>query len=91
MKFYTEGVNPMAPIKLTAYEKARLSQWIKENVDESVVPGDEGHGDGLAFNLIHLLLEGPFRDGEFLSAGRFKYLPEQEEEIDSWGEDRLKW
>ena len=80
-------------VELSAEEKAKFIEWIKANVDERVVPGDEGHGDALAFNLIYLIKLGPFFEegGKFLDASRFKYLPEQEEEIESWGKDRVKW
>lgn len=59
----------------TAEEISKFEQWIVENVDETVVPLDEGNGDALAYNLLHLLLG----DNQ-----QYDYLPSQDAEIELW-------
>ena len=38
--------------------KNKLVEWIVLNVDESDVPGDEGNGEGLVYNLVQLAING---------------------------------
>lgn len=61
---------------MTITEKAKFEAWIITNVDESIVPADEGNGKALVFNLIHLLRG----DGE-----RYNYAPKQDAELKEWG------
>jgi hypothetical protein len=51
-----------------------IRKWLVENVDERVVPGDEGNGDALLFNLITLLETGEADD-------LYEYKPEQNRRI----------
>ena len=51
----------------------QLIEWIVKNVDESIVPMDEGNGDALVYNLVHLALG----DGK-----KYNYQPEQDDEIE---------
>jgi hypothetical protein len=37
----------------------QIVRWIVLNVDANVVPGDEGNGDALIYNMVHLAKEGP--------------------------------
>ena len=66
-------------IELSLHEKKIFEQWVIENVDESLVPSDEGNGDALAYNLIHKILG----DGD-----RYDYLPTQDMEIETWEPSR---
>lgn len=63
---------------LTVEERHLFEKWIVENVDETIVPADEGNGDGLIYNLVQRLRYG--KAGERLYA----YLPEQDAEIGAW-------
>jgi hypothetical protein len=55
-----------------------FEQWIIKNVEESVVPSDEGNGPALVYNLVHLLRG---------TGKTYNYLPDQDEELRSWGID----
>jgi len=57
--------------------KQELIEWIKENIDSTDIPNDEGNSDALIYNLVHLALDGK-------GYKKYKYLPEQDEEIESW-------
>lgn len=61
---------------LTKDEKIKIETWIIENINETIVPADEGCATGLIYNLVHLVRG----DGE-----RYDYKPEQDDEIKSWG------
>jgi hypothetical protein len=61
---------------LTEEEIAKFEKWIVANVDESVVPADEGFAEGLVYNLVHLLRG---------DNNRFDYKKEQYEEMALWG------
>lgn len=61
-------------IILTEDEKTKFKQWVIENVDETVVPIDEGNGNGLKYNLIHLI----FGDGKV-----YDYKEEQDKEVEN--------
>jgi hypothetical protein len=52
-----------------------LVKWIVQNVSANDVPGDEGNGEGLIYNLVHHVLEGP-------DYRHFDYEPEQNLEIE---------
>jgi len=62
-------------IILSADEKEKFERWIIENVDDRIVPNDEGNGLALLYNLIHLLRG----DNQ-----QYNYDPQQDEEIESW-------
>jgi len=66
-------------IILSSKEKTKFEQWIIENIDDQIVPSDEGNDDALTFNLVHLLRG----DGQ-----KYEYLPEQDKEIESWNLER---
>ena len=68
-------------VSLTDEEKARFSQWLIENIDETVVPGDEGNGDALVYNLVQCIRIG---DVEQAWTYFYRYLPEQDRELKSW-------
>lgn len=51
-----------------------IIKWIINNVDEQVVPCDEGNAEGLVYNLVHLLLDGKKYEP-------YNYLESQDEEI----------
>jgi hypothetical protein len=59
-------------------EKLRFKKWIIENIDDTIVPADEGNADALVFNIVHLLM------GDRI---RYNYLPEQDKEIETWKDD----
>jgi len=61
---------------LTKDDKIKFEKWIIENIDEMVVPSDEGNGDALIYNLVHLI-RGDNR--------RYDYKPNQDDELKSWG------
>ncbi len=63
---------------MTDEQKEVFKRWIIENVDDTVVPADEGNGDALAYNLIQRLYHGQ-------NAKLYNYEPWQDEEIKTWG------
>ncbi len=40
---------------LSNAEKEKFIEWVKSNIDESIVPEDAGNGGALIFNLIHAI------------------------------------
>jgi len=62
-------------IKLTDTEKQRFCQWVIENIDERIVPNDEGLSIGIVFNLVHAIRG----DNEL-----YDYHEEQDNEITFW-------
>lgn len=66
----------MNKVILTNEEKIRFSQWVIENIDDHVVPCDEGNGEALVFNLVHAIRG----DNE-----RYDYQDHQHKELSSWG------
>ena len=61
---------------LSRDERVVFERWIMDNVDETVVPNDEGDKGALIYNLVHLLRG----DGK-----KYKYLSEQDDELKRWG------
>lgn len=61
---------------LTPQQKQLFERWVIENVDETVVPADEGNPEGLIYNLVHLI-----RGDEL----QYNYLDEQDRELEAWG------
>lgn len=51
-----------------------IVKWIVENVSDLDVPDDEGNGDALRYNLVHLA-----RDGK--DYRHYYYAEDQEDEI----------
>jgi len=43
------------PIILSEQEKERFEKWAIENIDDTAVPLDEGNGEALLFNIVHLI------------------------------------
>lgn len=69
---------PLVSMQLTNEEKSRFKQWVIENVNETIVPGDERNGAALVYNLIHLL-RGDCK--------KYDYSPNQDRELRSMGFD----
>lgn len=67
----------MNRIKLTGIEKERFERWVIENINERIVPSDEGNGDALIYNIIHLMR------GDY---DKYNYLPHQNDEIMAYSE-----
>ncbi len=65
-------------IELTDEEKARFVRWVIENLDDRIVPGDEGNGDALVYNIVHMICGD--RD-------RYHYRTDQDLEIARWHEE----
>lgn len=63
-------------VTLTPDEAKKFERWVIENIDSSVVPGDEGNSEALVFNLVHAIRG----DGE-----EYDYSAHQDDEIKSWG------
>ena len=61
---------------LTQWQKEIFEKWVLANVDETVVPADEGNPEALIYNLIHLIR------GDGL---KYDYLDEQDRELEDWG------
>lgn len=62
-------------MSLTEKEKERFIEWVKSNVDESMVPDDPANGGALVYNLVHAIR------GE---RERYKGKPKQDEIIQQW-------
>lgn len=62
-------------MSLTDAEKERFIEWVKSNVDESMVPDDAENGGALVFNLVHAIRG----DNE-----RYSGEPHQDEAITQW-------
>jgi hypothetical protein len=68
---------------MTPREQAVFERWVIENVDDTIVPTDEGNGRALAYNIIQRLRHGRGREVRL-----YNYEPDQDAEIASWyGED----
>jgi len=65
-------------MQLTNEEKLLFEQWIIENVNETIVPGDEGNEAALVYNLVHLL-RGDCK--------KYDYSPNQDYELRCMGFD----
>lgn len=63
---------------MTPQEREIFERWIIDNVDETLVPGDEGNGDALLYNLMQRLRHG--KGEEQL----YNYLRGQDLEIEAW-------
>ena len=63
------------PIILSEQEKERFEKWAIENIDDTAVPLDEGNGEALLFNIVHLIRG---------DATKYSYKPEQDKEINLW-------
>ena len=61
---------------LTPEQIELFSRWIIENVDEQVVPQDEGNGEALVYNLVHLLRG---------TGNKYRYAQDQDAELLTWG------
>ena len=59
-----------------------VETWLIKNIDSTVVPNDEGNGDALLYNLVHLL----YNDDQ-----KYNYEPEQDKEIEFWLRLRKEW
>jgi hypothetical protein len=68
----------MDPDNARAFVLDTIERWILATVDDRVVPSDEGNGDALKYNLIHLLRDGP-------AYRRYEYADDQDAEIAAWG------
>ena len=42
-------------MNLTDQEKERFIEWVKSNIDETIVPQDAGNGGALVFNLVNAI------------------------------------
>jgi hypothetical protein len=51
-----------------------IIEWIIKNVSSNVVPADEGNGDALVYNLVHLAAYGS-------GFNHYDYEPKQDAEI----------
>lgn len=63
-------------------EKSIIKKWIIKNIDDRVVPMDEGNGDGLVYNMIMLLELG---HGEEFRNSMYNYKRHQHEKLVEWG------
>ena len=63
-------------MELTKDQKDSFEKWLIENIDETIVPSDEGNVDAMIFNLVHLVRG----DGE-----KYDYKPHQDKELELWG------
>ena len=62
-------------MSLTSQDKERFIEWVKSNIDESIVPDDKDNGGALVFNLVHAIRG----DNE-----RYDAEPQQDEDIAQW-------
>ena len=62
-------------MNLSDQEKERFIEWVKSNVDETMVPQDPANGGALVFNLVHAIRG----DNE-----RYNAEPHQDEDIAQW-------
>lgn len=42
-------------MRLTDQEKERFTDWVKMNIDESIIPEDRDNGGALVFNIVHAI------------------------------------
>lgn len=72
--------------ELTAEEQLLIRQWILENVDASVVPGDEGNDRGLIWNMIGLLYHShPYNGTDGYEP--YRYRVTQDEKLNQWSKE----
>lgn len=62
-------------MSLTEQDKERFIEWVKSNVDESMVPEDRDNGGALVFNLVHAIRG----DNE-----RYNAEQQQDDDIAQW-------
>ncbi len=62
-------------MSFTDLEKEKFIEWIKLNIDETIVPKDRDNGGAIVFNLIHAIRG----DNE-----RYNAEPHQDEAITQW-------
>ena len=62
-------------MSLTEQEKEKFIEWVKSNIDETMVPDDKDNGGALVFNLVHAIRG----DNE-----RYNGEPQQDEDITQW-------
>ena len=60
---------------MTTEEKLLFIKWVTMNINNSIVPPDEGNTEGLIFNLIQLIIG---------SEERWCYEEEQKENVEEW-------
>jgi len=60
-------------------DKNELIEWIKEFVDASMVPPDEGSTDGLVYNMVQFVLN----DNNY-NYRHWNYEEDQQKDIDDW-------
>lgn len=70
--------------QLSSDDKAKFERWIIENVDETVVPRDEGNDAALIYNLVHLLrgdkTKWAYKDKQYAELKLWGFEPWWEEE-----------
>lgn len=62
-------------MQLSDQEKERFIEWVKLNIDETIIPDDTNNGGALVFNLVHAIRG----DRE-----RYNSEPHQDEAINQW-------
>ena len=62
-------------MSLTEQEKENFIEWVKSNIDETIVPEDAGNGGAIVFNMVHAIRG----DNE-----RYNAEPQQIEDITQW-------
>ena len=62
-------------MSFTDQEKEKFIEWIKLNIDETIVPEDRDNGGAIVLNLIHAIRG----DNE-----RYNAEPHQDEAITQW-------
>lgn len=62
-------------MSLTEQDKERFIEWVKSNVDETMVPEDRDNGGALVFNLVHAIRG----DNE-----RYNAEQQQDDDIAQW-------
>jgi len=65
---------------LNQTQKEVFEKWVIKNINENVVPIDEGNGGALVYNIVHLIRG----DGK-----KYNYSREQDEEIKLWRRHRI--
>ncbi len=56
-------------------DKEKFIEWVKLNIDETIVPDDRNNGGALVFNIVHAIRG----DNE-----RYSSEPHQDEAITQW-------
>ncbi len=62
-------------MNLTEQDKERFIEWVKSNVDSSIIPEDKTNEGALVFNLVHAIRG----DKE-----RYESEPHQDDAIAQW-------